>query len=263
MTDLPRAANAGGRSVSVHLPSVHFKTLMSFNPFYEQPMTPFWVAADALRDMYDLGNGHIVQRIRRAFGFDVELEPSGCLVVSDAFRKPGNVVLHFEPGAHVAWQKQNIHPRAREVYPESLAVLQDFIRSRPGMHFMEVGKRFSGLDGVENFTRQPLDLTIRRMAECEYFVGIVSGPLHIAAALGLRCIAVINFPAASEICLPTLKDLDQVESEWFYPQATLLHQDAGSDMVPLFSSHTLAAAFDGEVYPYWSARYLPLIHEHL
>jgi hypothetical protein len=64
------------------------------------------------------------------------------------------------------------------------------------------GKKFSGLERVEDFTGQPIEWTIPRMAQCEYSLGIMSGPLHIVAALGLRCIAVINFPSALEICLP-------------------------------------------------------------
>ena len=236
---------------------------MQFNPFYQERVTPFWAAADVLRHEFDLGNGHFIQRIRRAWGIEPGALPHGCIVVPEARIRQGQTVLHLEPGAHASWQRRNLHSRAREIYPESLEVLQKFVLNHPEMHFIEVGSRFSGLHDVEDFTGRQLEVTIRRMAECEYFIGIISGPLHIAAALGLRCVTIINFPAAHEIYLPTLKDIDLVESEWFYPQSVLLHQEGEGPLVPRFSDDNLDRALQGEVYPYWSDRYLPLIFEEI
>jgi hypothetical protein len=82
------------------------------------------------------------------------------------------------------------------------------------MSFAEIGSRFSGLEGVDDWTGLSLADTIVRMVSCEYFVGIISGPMHMAAALDLKIIAVINFPPPELLCFPVLKDIMLVESEW-------------------------------------------------
>jgi hypothetical protein len=89
------------------------------------------------------------------------------------------------------------------------------------------------------------------------------GPLHVAAALNVNIICITNFPPAEMICLPALKDIDQVESEWFYPQSVILHQDGEGPFVKQLSLENLQRALDGDLYPYWSDRYLPLIKEQL
>jgi hypothetical protein len=263
LTDLPRSAARAGRRASVHASSKSFSTLMSFNPHYEEGRVPFWAAADVLEHDFALGNGHFIQRIQRAWGLEADLRPRGCVEVPGAARRPGRLVLHFEPGAHAAWQRRHLHPRAREVYPESMEILQRFIDQHPEMHLIEVGSRRSGLRGVEDRTGAPLAQTVELMASCEYFIGIISGPMHLAAALDLKIIGIINFPDPSQIYLPVLKDVAIVESVWFYPQSVLLHQDGEGELVPRFSLTSLERAIAGEVYPYWSDRYLPLIHEEL
>jgi hypothetical protein len=126
-----------------------------------------------------------------------------------------------------------------------------------------VGTRPLGLRGVDDRTGAPLAATIELMASCEYFVGIISGPMHLAAALDLKIVGIINFPEPDRIYLPVLKDIALVESAWFYPQSVLLHQDGEGELVPRFSLDNLERAFGGEIYPYWSDRYLSLIDERL
>lgn len=259
LTALARSAADAGCELDVHVPGATFSTLRRFVPYpLGQPGT-FWVAADGLVYDFDLGNGHFIQRLQRAFGFAVDPRPRGCIVVNDAPTVPGRVVIHLEPGAHQAWQKENVHPRAREVYPEHLAAIERFARRHPELEFVEVGRSQHGPAGVRDATGLALAETIRLIASCEYFLGIMSGPLHVAAALDKRIITIVNFPPAPLIVLPTLKDIDQVEAEWFYPQSVILHQEDESDLVPRFSETTLERAFAGEVYPYWSDRYLSLI----
>jgi hypothetical protein len=260
---LPRVAAAFGRKVSIYSHSGWFKALTNFNPYYTEGFTPFWVAADALSHSYDLGNGHFIQRIQRAFGFRPELRPHGCIVVPDAQMIPGRVVFHFEAGAHAKWQRENVHPRARQVYPETMDVLQRFVHQHPKMQFYEVGKKFSGMEAVGDWTNIPLEETIRRMSSCEYFIGIMSGPLHIAVALRLKVVTITNFPDPTDIYLPTLKDIDLIESEWFYPQSAILHQEGEGELVAEFSLQNLERAINGDIYPYWSERYLCLIEEQL
>jgi len=96
---------------------------------------------------------------------------------------------------------------------------------------------------------------------CEYFLGIVSGPMHVAAAYSCKSVVILNFPAARKIMLPTLVDTNQIESEWLYPQNVHIHQDNAGPLVPMISAETLHKAFNGEVYPYFKDTWLPLIHE--
>jgi len=81
--------------------------------------------------------------------------------------------------------------------------------------------------------------------------------------LNIKLICITNFPPPELICLPTLKDIDQVESEWFYPQSVILHQDGDGTFVKQISAENLQRALDGDLYPYWSNRYLPLIEEQI
>ena len=261
LTDLPRRAAFYGKKASVYLPSAQFEVLAGFNPYYHKDIGAFWAAADRLKHHYDLGNGHMIQRIARAWGYEPELLPRGCIVVPGAEPDPRRVVLHFEAGQHAAWQRANVHPRAREIYQDTLDEIEAFTRRRNQWNFSEVGARYSGLPGVEDWTGLSLAETIRRMAGATYFVGIMSGPLHIAAALGLKIVTIVNFPQPELICLPTIKDIDVVESEWFYPQSVILHQEGAGEFVPRFSLSNLERAIDGDVYPYWSSDYLELIHE--
>jgi hypothetical protein len=261
LTDLPRAAKQAKLSASVFSQARYFRTLMSFNPYLEDSVLPFWVSAEQICLNFQLGNGHIIQRLRRAFGFPVDYKPMGCLVVQNAETVSGRVVLHFEPGQHVRWQREHVHPRAREIYPENMLKIQRFVRAQSALEFIEIGETFSGLMNVQNKCGLALKDTIRLLASAEYFIGIISGPLHLAAALGLKIVNIINFPEPNRIFLPTLKDIEQVESEWFYPQSVLLHQDGAGGTVHSFSSVNLERAIVGELYPYWSDSYLRLIDE--
>lgn len=262
LTDICRAAASAGMSVGVFSQSKHFPVLFSFNPYYQiEARSPFQVAADLVCRRFNVGNGHFIQRIRRAYGFPLELAPRGTLELPDKKFLPGSAVLHFEAGPHAAWQRQHIHPRAREVYAESLQIIQDFVLERRNMSFSQVGIAPARLKGVEDWTGIALRDVIAKMAAAEYFIGIMSGPLHLAIALGLKVIAIVNFPDPRKIVLPVLRDVPVVETEWLYPQSVILHQDGDGPIVRRLSPRSLREAVDGELYPYWSNAYLDLILE--
>jgi glycosyltransferase involved in cell wall biosynthesis len=242
----------------------HFSTLMKYNPYYMPKPDSYGVAfADVLQKEADMGNGHFIQRLQRAFGLEPVLRPQPFihLPLPKVNRR---VMLHFEAGGpHSGWQRVFLHPRARQLYPESKAIIQEFIDNHPELEFFQIGKEQLDFRKVRNVADSTLEDTIKLMAGCELFIGIISGPMHIASALGLRSIVVINFPPASHVLLPTLVDIDQVESEWFYPQNVHLHQESEGPQVKQLSYRTLEDAYQGKVYPYWSDRFLPLIHERL
>jgi ADP-heptose:LPS heptosyltransferase len=262
LTQLPTVAARQGMVRHIHSDSPHFRPLMRFNPHYIPAENRPRVAADFLVARHDLGNGHFTQRVQRAFGLKPVDRPAGT-VHFPAARISRRVALHFEPGLHSLWQRTHVHPRARELYPESKRELQQFIFEHPEWSFIQFGGQPTPLEGAEDATGLPLELTIEKLAECEFFVGIVSGPMHLATALGVQCVVILNFPRAHEIMLPTLKDTGRLESEWLYPQNVHLHQEDDAPLVRRFSRLNLERALQGELYPFWSDRWLPLIHERI
>lgn len=248
---------------SAYSNSKHFGPLMEFNPHYKYRInSPFLVDAPMLVRAFDCGGGHFLQRIRRAYKCPVDLKPKGLIVCDVQKPKREMVVMHFDPGVHAQWQQQHIHPRARVLYSESRKIIETIIKERPDLDFVTIGNdpMIAGARHVKTDTTQD---AIRLIAGASWFVGIMSGPMHVATALGLRCIVIINFPDARKIYLPTILDIQQVEAEWFYPQNVHLHQDNDSRLVPKLSEYTLRAAFDGDVYPYWSDEYLSLVEEKI
>lgn len=263
LTSLLRAAADQNTIRYIESQSAYFQSLVQFNPFYVSPGPGERVAADVLQRRYDMGNGHFMQRLQRAFGLEPELRPRGVLKVSGD-RKSNRVALHFEAGdAHAAWQRVFVHPRARQLYPESRVLIQTFINSHPELTFLQVGRKPTPLDNVKDCTGLPLADSIRLLNSCENFIGIVSGPMHLATALGLKCVVILNFPKAGEIYLPALKNINLIESEWLYPQNVHLHQESDGPLVKRFNLGNLEKAMAGQIYPYWSDEFLSLIHEKL
>ena len=105
------------------------------------------------------------------------------------------------------------------------------------------------------------DLTINELIEvietCEYFLGIDSGPMHIAAALDLKSIVIINDPNQL-VYLPKIKECELPNSEWLYPQNIHLNRSGQTELVPNFNYQNLLDAFEGKVYPYWKEEYLTI-----
>ena len=260
LSDLPRAGHQNARVTSVFSPSEHFQTIMSFNPYYTRRLTPFSAFADVLYHSFNLGNGHLIQRLRRAYGLPIDIRPRGCMEVPARVTQR-RIVLHFEAGSHAEWQRQHIRSDARALSSPGKEAIEALIAERPEFEFVEIGKKPCGINGAVDRTGLSLRETIELLSSAEYFVGIMSGPIHLAAALDIKLICVTNFPLPELICLPCLKDIDQVESEWFYPQSVILHQDGDGQFVKQLTTENLHRAVDGDIYPYWSDRYLELIQD--
>lgn len=268
LTDLPRTGAIQGKPRFIRCnpdEHKHFDTLMEFNPYYVPAFDRELIFADVLQQNNSIGNGHFIQRLQRAFSLEPELKPKPYLCCnSEKVKIPGRVVFHFEAGGlHSGWQKVHVHPRARQLYPESRAILQEFINCHPELEFFQLGNKPIPFQRVQNMPEMSLQESIVFVSTCEWFVGIISGPMHIATAFDLKCVVVINFPPAPLIFLPTLVPIGQVESEWFYPQNVHLHQESDGAQVKRFNLASLEAAFDGKIYPYWDDRFLSLIHERV
>ena len=260
LSDLPRAGHQNSRTISIFSPSPYFQTIMSFNPYYAARVTPFSAFADVLYHSYNLGNGHLIQRLRRAYGLPIDIRPRGCIEVPARVTQ-GRIVLHFEAGGHAEWQRQHIRSDARALSSPGKEAIEALVAERPEFEFVEIGKKPCGINGAVDRTGLLLRETIELLASAEYFIGIMSGPIHLAAALDIKLICVTNFPPPELICLPCLKDIDQVELEWFYPQSVILHQDGDGQFVKQLTTENLHRAVDGDIYPYWSDRYLELIQD--
>ena len=100
-----------------------------------------------------------------------------------------------------------------------------------------------------------LNQIIEIIASCEYFLGIDSGPMHVAAALDIKSIIVINDPT-NNIYLPKIKECEIPNAEWLYPQNVHLNRINSNELVPYFDIQNLSKAFKGEIYPYWSTEFL-------
>ncbi len=255
LTDLERAARSQGREARVYANSPHWDALMEHCPGH-RPRKFSW-SFDALHEIgtHGAGNGHVIQRIRRLCGLHVHPVPSGSLEPKGKVGRIKNrVCFHFEPSpGWSAEQSRSHHPRARKLSPRVRAELLALVDQLPhNFTYIEVGGRpLLQHPLVEDGTGRPLEDTIRLMAECEYHVGIDSGPMHLATALGLKVICILNFPDPDKLMLPVLVSTN-IDEAWLYPQNVHLHQDVDSPHIPLADRKSLLLALQGEVYPYWS-----------
>lgn len=268
LTDLPRAAKTQDKpKYSPHWTcfsnSPHFRPIIARNPFWREPALPehvYMVNAPCLIRYCDVGGGHYLQRIRRAFNLDVDTVPRAC-VRWEGERRTNRVILHFHAGPHAQWQRQHVHPHARQLGVESKHAIEAFIKSRRDLEFYQIGATNEPIRGANQWPTASIDALVNIIGSASWFIGIMSGPLHLATALKLRCIVVVNFPESHKIMLPTLKHVDVVESEWFYPQNVHLHQEAGGPLAPHLDVQTLHEAFDGKIYPFWREDWCQLIEE--
>lgn len=255
LTDL---LDTSGGVIAPHSPSRHFAPLFGRTHYPAPPPNPLQVEIWRAWTSFDLGGGHILQRLRRLYGIPLDPLPKASLR-SLAHRVKGRVVVHLEPDAsHAKWQRENIHPRAREFYPEHLNSLREFARERKDLEFVTVGGK--SLYWCRHENTPDAAALVDVMGSAEWFIGVTSGPSHVAAAMGLKSIMVVNFPDPRKLILPTLVDLETHEMEWLYPQNVHLHEDASGPLVPKFSKRNLHRAFDGEVYPFWRRDWLGLVN---
>lgn len=252
LTDLERAAHAEGKSAYVTSSSLHWSAITRYCPEHRDKWLPLRVCLPGAHRQWGLGPGHLIQRARRLFGLKPTVNPAGLLVVPGVRPIKGRVVLHTTPGTEVGWQRENVHPRARLLYPDTKTAVLWLASRRKDLTFIEVGlKRTLNHPRIEDGTEPSLENLIRLTAEGEWFIGINSGPMHVAAALGVKTVAIINFPRP--ILLPGLLDTGTVDEEWLYPQGVHLHQGINDcPWMPPPSARNLEKALAGEVYPYWS-----------
>lgn len=257
LSNLP-SANKG---IYVHSASPHFKVLKSLFLGYKPVGDASRIyRVEVLQGKFRLGNGHFFQRLQRAFGIEVSLRPQGSLLVTQGSSIRKQIALHLSVG-HFANHQKHIHPRARQLYPEHRETLQQFVNQNKQFDFVEVGTEFSGLENVTNSCNLDLHQTLAILSNSEYFIGMNSGVMHLAAALGIKSVIILNFPSARELYLPVLKDINLPDLDWLYPQNVHLHEDDEGELVKSLSLENLSKAINGELYPFWTEDFLSLV-EH-
>ncbi len=264
LTDMPKASRG---EVPVFSASRHFRALMRYNQWWTEPPFPeqlMLVNAPTLVRHFESGPGHYMQRLRRAFGLPVEPVPRAS-VSWKGQRKNNRVLMHFEPGPHALWQRKNVKAGARFLSQQSRAIIEKWVAQHGEMEFWCVGGPPPGgpLKGVHTMRTPTLAELIDKTGQCGWFMGIVSGVMHLATAMQLKCVVLVDFPEAARIMLPTLKQTGQLEEEWLYPQNCHLHQEGEGPLVKRLSVDTLRQAFAGELYPYWKTDYCGLIEDKL
>lgn len=223
--------------------------------------TPFMVDVLRMISSFNVGNGHQLQMLRRVWGLPPLLKPVGAMT-----RRPHQVykrvILHFEASdSNAIWQRKHWHPKMRMLYPESKVALEKFIKNHPELEFLEVGKRTQHIIGADFIQSSSIYNMIDFVQSGSWFIGIMSGPMHVATAVGIPCIVCVNYPSVEQIVLPCLKQVGIPEMEWMYPQNMHLHQEGASPLVPKFTEYNLEAAFNNDVYPFGRDDWLPMVYE--
>ena len=256
MTDIERAAFEGGRVATSWLPTPLFREIQNHNPYHVRKQSHCLLSLSAVQERFDLGPGHNFQRARRLFGLPVSCIPRGSIVQSKPVPVPvaKKVTIHIEPGPHAEFQKR-YHKRPRVVYEQNIEVLKKFIRSQTGVDFVEIGTSTLS-DCARRFSGSVSEL-IAEMSTASMHIGIISGPYHLATALGIPTVCIINFPSPWELMLPVVRNVDVVEAEWLYPQSQILHQDHDSAHWPIFNLLNLEKAYNFELFPYYGDKQNP------
>lgn len=188
---------------------------------------------------FDWGGGHCTQRLQRALGTEASLVPGGKIRLSHKAKERGRVFVHLTTSTD--W-KRIVLNSLDEI---SISTVNSFFKSNPSLTPIYCENNLS------------LAEMVGEMESCEFFLGIDSGPMHLAAALKIKSIIIIN-DLAGRIHLPCLRECRVPNTEWLYPQNVHLNMSGENQLVPRLNFKNLASAFLGKVYPYWSEEYLDI-----
>jgi hypothetical protein len=248
------------KKLNIFSPNKHWQTLCKFN----SALNPIEEVKNYIRteliELYNVGNGHISQRLQRTLGLPVQRLPKPYLHPTLPFNKKRNkVALHFSTGvsAFDLMQHGFVNPRQLEDWAqkEILKFIDD-----SNFEFVEFGmeQKFQH-SKVKDFTKTSVEDCINEMATCEYFMGLNSGFMNIAAALDLKSIIIVNVPDVKDLYLPVIQECSAEDMNWLYPQNVHLHQNGENEVVKKLSVFNIKKAFNGEIYPFWSHKFLDLI----
>ena len=189
----------------------------------------------------DLGGGHAIQRFQKSLGLSLELKPKGKLITDSSKIIKNKIFVHLKNDTD--WKR---------IIPNSLN--DDEINIV--LEFFNQNKNYEPYFFNNNLNINDL---IDVMSTCEYFLGIDSGPMHVAAAMEIKSTVIINDPNCL-IYLPKIKECELPNSEWLYPQNIHLNRNGSTELIPKFTLENINLALKGQIYPYWSDKYLTLFN---
>lgn len=180
-----------------------FSGAMMFHPWYREPESNLVVNIHRAVGTFNCGGGHIIDQLLVFFGLPFS-SPSRGKFINPCSTIKGKVYLSLGVKSFTqGWQK--------EVIPYSRKVISRWLERRTDLTFS--AKRH------DNF----VDL-IEDIGSSEYYVGIPSGAMHLAAALSKKSIIILNGIHASQIDLPYRKINSPKNLMWLYPQNVHLHE---------------------------------------
>lgn len=183
---------------------------------------------------YDWAGGHCTQRLEKAFLGKYSLIPKPKIYAKKSVIK-NKIAVHFETHS----PNSEFNNISKEV------------QSSINKYLLENKYTVCDCSSIID-----IDSLINELATCEYFIGIDSGPMHVAAALEIKSIILLNREDSNKIYLPRTRDVDIPNSEWLYPQNVHLSIKNSNELIPRFTLDSLKDALLGRVYPYFSTEYI-------
>lgn len=255
--------NDDSKDIVVASANKHWQTLKKFNrKFAIEARSPKMMPLERL-EMFNVGNGHLAQRLQRALGINIERIPKPYLIpTKEVSQKKYKIGLHFTTGPS-AWDLlASGFQLPRQLEESGKEEILKFIDTS-NYEFIEFGgKKTIFHDKVQDFTKKSIEDTLNEIASCEYFIGLNSGFMSAAAAFNVKGIIVVNAPKVEHLYLPILVTWKVEDMNWLYPQNVHLHQNGENELVPKLTKDNIQKAIDGNIYPYWKTDYLDLVFEY-
>jgi|GEM_PF-1090792 len=269
LTQIPKQAFESNKNISISADdkNKYFDTFIKYNDYYKNYNNDINQMIN-IKDFanYDWGGGHAIQRIQKALGIKVQNKPMPYINYQAPNKIENSILIHLETGSRV-WHSEKMGRPVGAIINKNLDIIRNFIiLNNEKYKFTEVCQYKSFLEDLKEvniFKNKTLDELIKEVAKYEYFIGVNSGIMHLAVALGLKCIVISNFPDINDFYLPKLKyTSNDFELEWCYPQNVHLYQDGENELVKRLNILNIDRAIKGEIYPYWSDEFLDLVTEY-
>jgi hypothetical protein len=250
----------------IYSPNKHWSTLVKLNKKLKSSPIEKKLIRTEILEFFNIGNGHLYQRLQRSFGLQVDIVPKGDLTPTKIIKNsPKKIAVCFSTGPSGLDLISQGFKNPRRLDDRAKIELISFLKTSD-YEFIELGsERMFDLENVKDLTGLSIEDSINELSSCEYFIGLNSGFMSAAAALSIKSIIFINVPKIQDAYLPVIKDFyndstrEGQDIQWLFPQNVFLHQHGSNELVPIVTKDNIKRAINGEVYPFWKTDYLDLI----